>query len=61
MRPEGLQRHKRRNKDVETTTIESERVLHTVQRNLENLTHQVLMEVVEDLPEAIQRRVVGVP
>ena len=35
--------------------------LHVVQRNLEGLNRQVPMAAVEDLPEAIQRRVVGVP
>ena len=59
VRPEGLPRHKRRRGEVET--VDSDRTLQTVQRNLEQLTRQIPMAAVEDLPEAIQRRVVGVP
>ena len=59
MRPEGLPRHKRRRGEAET--VDSDRTLQAVQRNLEGLTRQIPMAAVEDLPEAIQRRVVGVP
>ena len=42
-------------------TVDSDRTLQDVQRNLEGLTRQIPMAAVEDLPEAVQRRVVGVP
>ena len=59
VRPEGYPRHKRRRGEVDAE--DPGRTLHIVQRNLESLTRQVPMSAVEDLPEAIQRRVVGVP
>jgi hypothetical protein len=40
---------------------ESERVLQNVQGNLSRLTHRIPMVQVVDLPEAMQRQVVGVP
>jgi hypothetical protein len=40
---------------------EAERVLQNVQGNLSRLTHRILMVQVEDLSEAMQRQVVGVP
>ena len=59
VRPEGLPRHKRRRGEADT--VDSNRTLQAVHMNLEGLTRQVPMAAVEDLPEAIQRRVVGVP
>ena len=59
VRLEGLPRHKRRRGEAET--VDSDRTLQVVQRNLEGLTRQIPMAAVEDLLEAIQRRVVGVP
>ena len=59
VRPEGYPRHKHRRGKADT--VDPDRTLHVVQRNLEGLTRQVPMAPVEDLPEAIQRRVVGVP
>ena len=59
VRSEGLPRHKRRRGEAET--VDSDRTLQAVQRNLEGLTRQIPMAAVEDLPEAVQRRVVGVP
>ena len=41
--------------------MDSDRTLQDVQRNLEGLTRQIPIAAVEDLLEAIQRRVVGVP
>ena len=58
-RPEGYPRHKRRRGQADT--VDPDRTLQAVQRNLEGLTRQVPIAAVEDLPEAIQRRVVGVP
>ena len=57
--PEGYPWLKHRRGEVDTEN--PGRTLHAVQRNLEGLTRQVPMAAVEDLPEAIQRRVVGVP
>ena len=59
VRPEGFPRHKRRRGEADI--VDSDRTLQAVQRKLEGLTRQVPMAVVEDLSEAIQRRVVGVP
>jgi len=59
VRPEGFSRHKRRR--GEANIVDLDRTLQAIQRNLEGLTFQVPMAAVEDLPEAIQRRVVGVP
>ena len=59
VRPEGLPRHKRRRGEAET--VDSDRTLQAVQRNLEGLTRQIPMAAVEDLLEAVQRWVVGVP
>ena len=57
--PMGYPRHKCCRGEADTE--DPGRTLHAIQRNLEGLTRQVPMVVVEDLPEAIQRRVVGVP
>ena len=59
VRPEGYPRHKRRR--GETETVDPDRTLHAVQRNLKGLTRKVPMAAVEDLLEVIWRRVVGVP
>ena len=59
VRLEGYPRHKRRRGEADT--VDPDRTLHAVQMSLEGLTRQVPMAVVEDLLEAIQRRVVGVP
>jgi hypothetical protein len=40
---------------------EAERVLQNVQGNLSRLTQRILMVQVEDLSEAMQRQVVGMP
>jgi hypothetical protein len=40
---------------------EAERVLQNMQGNMSRLTHRIPMVQVEDLPEAMQRWVVGVP
>jgi hypothetical protein len=40
---------------------EVKRVLQNVQGNLSRLTQRIPMVQVEDLPEAMQRQVVGVP
>ena len=40
---------------------DAERMLQIIHMNFVHLTHRVPMEQVEDLPEAMQRQVVGVP
>jgi hypothetical protein len=60
-RPEGFLRHRWRNRGDEATGGEVERALQNVQGNLSRLTHRIPMVQVEDLPEAMQRQVVGVP
>jgi len=59
--PDGLPQHRRRKRDTEATATEIERTLHAVQRNLVRLIHQVPMVAIEDLPEEMQRHVVGLP
>ena len=59
MRPEGFPRHKRRRGEADI--VDSDRTLQAMQRNLEELTRQIPMAAMEGLPEAIHRRVVGVP
>jgi hypothetical protein len=40
---------------------DAERVIQNMQGNLSHLMHMIPMVQVEDLPEAMQRQVVGVP
>lgn len=61
VRFEGLPKHKCHGRDAESAAVEIEILLHTVQRNLERLTHQVPMATIKDLPKAMHRCVVGVP
>ena len=41
--------------------VDAERMLQSIHTNFVRLTHRVPMAQVEDLPEAMQRQVVGVP
>ena len=41
--------------------VDAERMLQSIHTNFLRLTHRVPMAQVEDLPEAMQRQVVGVP
>jgi hypothetical protein len=59
-RPEGFLRHRRRHQGDEVVGGEAERVLQNIQGNLSCLTQRIPMVQVEDLPEAMQRQVVGV-
>lgn len=61
VRPDGFLRHRCHKRGVEEVAAETERVLYATQRNLVRLTHQVSMIAIEDLPEEMQRCVVGVP
>lgn len=60
-RPDGFPRHRHRGRGDEEMAVKTERVLYAVQRNLVRLTHQVPMIAVENLPEEMKCRVVGVP
>lgn len=46
VRPKGLPRHGHHGREVERAEVETDRVLHVVQRNLESLTRQVPMVAV---------------
>lgn len=61
VRPDRFPRHRGHRRDAEGAAAETERVLHAVQRNLVRLTHEVPMIDIEDLPEEMQSRMVGVP
>ena len=41
--------------------VDAEQTLQSIHTNFMRLTHRVPMAQVEDLPEAMQRQVVGVP
>ena len=41
--------------------VDAERTLQSIHTNFVRLTHRFPMAQVEDLPEAMQRQVVGVP
>jgi hypothetical protein len=43
------------------SSIEAERVLRWVERNLTSLTRSMLIVVIEDIPPSMQPHVVGVP
>jgi len=60
-RPEGFPRHRQRGRGDDITGVDAERTLQNIHTNFVRLTHRVPMAQVEDLPEAMQRQVVGVP
>lgn len=60
MRPKGLPRHVRHDKDTKRAATKTERVLYVIQRNLGSFTHQGLVATIEDLPEDTQRHTVRV-
>ena len=41
--------------------VDVKRTLQSIHKNFVRLTHRVPMEQVKDLPEGMQRQVVGVP
>ena len=59
--PEGFPCHKRRGRGDDITGVDAERMLQSIHTNFVRLTHRVPMAQVEDLPESMQRQVVGVP
>ena len=58
---EGFPHHRRRGRGDDITGVDAERMLQSIHTNFVRLTHRVPMAQVEDLPEAMQRQVVGVP
>ena len=59
--PDGFPRHRRRGRGDDIMGVDAERMLQSIHTNFVRLTHRVPMVQVEDLPEAMQRQVVGVP
>ena len=58
---EGFFRHRWWGRGDDITGVDAEQTLQTIHTNFVRLTHRVAMAQVEDLPEAMQRQVVGVP
>ena len=58
---EGFPRHRQRGRGDDIMGVDAERTLQSIHTNFVILTHRVPMAQVEDLPEAMQRQVVGVP
>ena len=58
---EGFPRHRRRGRGDDIMGADVERTLQSIHMNFVRFTHRVPMAQVEDLPEAMQRQVVGVP
>ena len=59
--PEGFPRHRWRGKGDDITSVDVEKMLQSIHTNFVQLTHMVPMVQVEDLHEAMQPQVVGVP
>ena len=59
--PEGFALHRRRGRGDDITGVDVERMLQSIHTNFVRLTHRVPMAQVEDLFEAMQRQVVGLP
>ena len=53
--------HRWRGRGDDIMGVDVERTLQRIHTNFVQLTHRVPMAQVEDLPEAMQRQVVGVP
>ena len=60
-RPDGFPCHRRRGRGDDIMGVDAKRKLYSIHTNFVRLTHRVPMAQVEDLPEAMQRQVVGVP
>ena len=59
--PEGFPHHRWRGRGDDIMGVDTEWMLQSIDTNFVRLTHRVPMVQVEDLPEAMQRQVVGVP
>ena len=60
-RPEGFPHHRQRRRGDDIMGADAERTLQSIHTNFICLKHRVPMVQVEDLPEAMQHQVVGVP
>ena len=58
---EGFPCHRQRGRGDDITGVDVEWMLQSIHTNFVRLTHRVSMAQVEDLPEAMQCQVVGVP
>ena len=58
---EGFPRHRRRGRRDDIMGADAEQTLQSIHMNFVRLTHRVPMAQVEDLLEAMQHQVVGVP
>ena len=59
--PKGFPHHRRRGRGDDIMSADAEQTLQRIHMNFVCLTHRVPMAQVEDLREAMQRQVVGVP
>ena len=59
--PNGFPCHRQRGRGDDIMDMDMKQTLQRIHTNFEWLTHRVPMAQVEDLPEAMQRQVVGVP
>ena len=59
--PKGFPSHRRRGRGDDIMSVGAERTLQKIHTNFVRLTHRVPMAQVEDLLEAMQCQVVGVP
>ena len=60
-RPDDFPCHRQRGRGDDIMGVDMERTLQSIHKKFVLLTHRVPMAQVEDLPEAMQRQVVGVP
>ena len=58
---EGFPHHRQRGRGDDIMGLDVEWMIQSIHTNFVRLTHRVPMAQVEDLPEAMQRQVVGVP
>ena len=59
--PNNFPYHRQRGRGHDIMGVDAKQMLQSIHTNFVRLTHRVPMAQVEDLPEAIQRQVVGVP
>ena len=59
--PDGFPHHRQRGRGDDIMGVDAEWMLQRIHTNFVQLTHRVPMAQVEDLPEAMQCQVVGVP
>ena len=59
--PEGFPHHRCRGRGDDIKGVDAEQTLQSIHTNFVRLTHRIPMVQFEDLPEAMQHQVVGVP